>query len=100
MLPMKLGEGQRSYRLRTTPMRDAEGKLLGAVSVLEDIMAIAGYRSLQDPLSQRRLKKLRQPLEQLRLSLYTLTSGFHAGELRPLQDMSIHGAEEEAERSP
>ena len=37
MLPMKLGEGQRSYRLRTTPMRDAEGKLLGAVSVLEDI---------------------------------------------------------------
>ena len=37
MLPMKLGEGQRSYRLRTTPMRDLEGKLLGAVSVLEDI---------------------------------------------------------------
>ena len=46
MLPMKLGEGQRSYRLRTTPMRDAEGKLLGAVSVLEDITLALPDRGL------------------------------------------------------
>jgi signal transduction histidine kinase len=97
MLPMKLGEGQRSYRLRTTPMRDSEGKLLGAVSVLEDITEMQDIDRFKTRFLSVASKKLRQPLEQLRLSLYTLTSGF-AGDLRPLQADVIHGAEEEAER--
>jgi NtrC-family two-component system sensor histidine kinase KinB len=97
MLPMKLGEGQRSYRLRTTPMRDLEGKLLGAVSVLEDITEMQDIDRFKTRFLSVASQKLRQPLEQLRLSLYTLTSGF-AGELRPLQADVIHGAEEEAER--
>ncbi len=29
MLPMRIGKLERSYRLRTTPMRDSEGRLLG-----------------------------------------------------------------------
>jgi NtrC-family two-component system sensor histidine kinase KinB len=97
MLPMKLGEGQRSYRLRTTPMRDAEGKLLGAVSVLEDITEMQDIDRFKTRFLSVASQKLRQPLEQLRLSLYTLTSGF-AGELRPLQADVLHGAEEDAER--
>jgi signal transduction histidine kinase len=97
MLPMKLGEGQRSYRLRTTPMRDAEGKLLGAVSVLEDITEMQDIDRFKTRFLTIASQKLRQPLERLRLSLYTLTQGF-AGELRPLQADVIHGAEEEAER--
>src|SRR5271156_4213237 len=97
MLPMKLGEGQRSYRLRTTPMRDAEGKLLGAVSVLEDITEMQDIDRFKTRFLTVAPKKPRQPLEQLRLSLYTLTSGF-AGDLRPLQADVIHGAEEDAER--
>jgi signal transduction histidine kinase len=97
LLPMKLGEGQRSYRLRTTPMRDAEGKLLGAVSVLEDITEMQDIDRFKTRFLSVASKKLRRPLEQLRLSLYTLTSGF-AGDLRPLQADVIHGAEEEAER--
>jgi signal transduction histidine kinase/HAMP domain-containing protein len=97
MLPMKLGEGQRSYRLRTTPMRDLEGKLLGAVSVLEDITQMQDIDRFKTRFLSVASKKLRQPLEQLRLSLYTLTSGF-AGELRPLQADVLHGAEEDAER--
>jgi len=28
LLPMRIGKRERSYRLRTTPMRDAEGRLL------------------------------------------------------------------------
>jgi signal transduction histidine kinase len=97
MLPMKLGEGQRSYRLRTTPMRDLEGKLLGAVSVLEDITQMQDIDRFKTRFLSVASRKLRQPLEQLRLSLYTLTSGF-AGELRPLQADVLHGAEEDAER--
>ena len=97
MLPMKLGEGQRSYRLRTTPMRDLEGKLLGAVSVLEDITQMQDIDRFKTRFLSVASRKLREPLEQLRLSLYTLTSGF-AGELRPLQADVLHGAEEDAER--
>jgi two-component system, NtrC family, sensor histidine kinase KinB len=97
MLPMKLGEGQRSYRLRTTPMRDNEGKLLGAVSVLEDITEMQDIDRFKTRFLSVASQKLRKPLEQLRLSLYTLTSGF-AGELRPLQADVLHGAEEDAER--
>jgi signal transduction histidine kinase/HAMP domain-containing protein len=97
MLPMKLGEGQRSYRLRTTPMRDSDGKLLGAVSVLEDITEMQDIDRFKTRFLSVASQKLRQPLEQLRLSLYTLTSGF-AGELRPLQADVLHGAEEDAER--
>ncbi len=97
LLPMKLGEGQRSYRLRTTPIRDAEGKLLGAVSVLEDITEMQDLDRFKTRFLSVASQKLRQPLEQLRLSLYTLISGF-AGELRPLQADVLRGAEEEAER--
>src|SRR6202012_3829465 len=84
ILPMKLGEGQRSYRLPTTPMRDADGKLLGAVSVLEDITQMQDIDRFKTRFISIASQKLRQPLEQLRLSLYTLAQGF-AGELRPLQ---------------
>jgi NtrC-family two-component system sensor histidine kinase KinB len=97
MLPMKLGEGGRSYRLRTTPMRDQEGKLLGAVSVLEDITEMQDLDRFKTRFLSIASQKLRRPLEQLRLSLYTLNSGF-AGELRPLQVDVLQGAEEEAER--
>ena len=88
MLPMKLGQGGRSYRLRTTPMRDLEGKLLGAVSVLEDITEMQDIDRFKTRFLSVASRKLRQPLEQLRLSLYTLTSGF-AGELRPLPAASV-----------
>src|SRR6201996_2797765 len=97
MLPMKFGEGQRTYRLRTTPMRDTDGKLLGAVSVLEDITELQDIDRFKTRFLSVASRKLRQPLEQLRLGLYTLTSGF-AGELRPLQADVLHGAEEDAER--
>jgi signal transduction histidine kinase len=96
LLPMKIGQAQRSYRLRTTPMRDLDGKLLGAVSVLEDITEMQDLDRFKTRFLTIASQKLRAPLEQLRLSLYTLTRGF-AGELRPLQADLVHGAEEEAE---
>ena len=97
LLPMKIGQAQRSYRLRTTPMRDPDGKLLGAVSVLEDITSMQDIDRFKTRFLTVASQKLRAPLEHLRLSLYTLTRGF-AGELRPLQSDLVNSAEEEAER--
>src|ERR1700728_5333545 len=86
-----------SGRLRTTPIRDPDGKLLGAVSVVEDVAELQDLDRFKTRFIAVASDKLRTPLEQLRLALYSITNGF-AGELRPLQSDLIHGAQEEAER--
>lgn len=96
LLPMHIGKAQRSYRVRTTPMRDSEGKLLGAVTVLEDVTELQEIDRFKTRFLSVASQKLRDPLERLRLALYALTRG-HAGELRPLQADLIRGAEQEVE---
>lgn len=97
LLPMWIGQAERAYRLRTTPIRDTDGRLLGAVSVLEDVTDLKDLDRFKTRFIAVASQKLRTPLEQLRLALYSLTRGF-AGELRPLQTDLILGAQEEAER--
>ena len=97
MLPMRIGKAQRSYRLRTTPMRDSEGKLLGAVTVLEDVTEMQEVDRFKTRFLSVASQKLRDPLQRLRLSIYAMTQG-HAGELRPLQKDLMKGAEQEAEQ--
>jgi len=96
LLPMRIGQAQRSYRLRTTPMRDEDGKLLGAVTVLEDVTQMQEVDRFKTRFISIASQKLRDPLQRIRLSLYTLAKGF-GGELRPLQADLLQGAEEEAE---
>jgi signal transduction histidine kinase len=96
LLPMRIGKAERSYRLRTTPMRDNEGKLLGAVTLLEDVTEIAEVDRFKSRFLSVASQKLREPLRRLRLSLYALTQQ-HAGELRPLQMELAQSAAHEAE---
>ncbi|HZZ39977.1 MAG TPA: ATP-binding protein [Acidobacteriaceae bacterium] len=95
LLPMRIGKAERSYRLRTTPMRDNEGKLLGAVTLLEDVTEITQVDRFKSRFLSVASQKLREPLRRLRLSLYALTQQ-HAGELRPLQMELAQSAAEEA----
>lgn len=97
LLPMRIGPAERNYRLRTTPIRDKDGKLLGAVSVLEDVTELQDLDRFKTRFIAVASDKLRTPLEQLRLALYSLTKGF-AGDLRGLQSELIHSAQDEAER--
>ena len=78
LLPMRIGQAERSYRLRTTPMRDSEGKLLGAVTLLEDVTEIAQVDRFKSRFLSVASQKLREPIRRLRLSLYALTQN-HAG---------------------
>lgn len=96
MLPMRIGNLDRSYRLRTTPMRDAEGKLLGAVTTLEDVTELQDIDRFKTRFLEIASRKLRDPLQKLRLALYSLSRGF-SGDLRPLQGELVAGAEQEAE---
>ncbi|MBV8630125.1 MAG: HAMP domain-containing protein [Silvibacterium sp.] len=97
LLPMRIGSAQRSYRLRTTPMRDGDGKLLGAVTVLEDVTELQEVDRFKTRFLTVASQKLRDPLQRLRVSLYALIRG-HAGELSTLQRELISGAEQEAEQ--
>ena len=80
MLPMRIGKQERSYRLRTTPMRDSEGRLLGAVTTLEDVTSLQDTDRFKTQFIAVASRKLRDPLLQLRRGLYALAQGF-SGEM-------------------
>jgi signal transduction histidine kinase len=97
MLPMRIGDKERSYRLRTTPMRDSEGRLLGTVTTLEDVTSLQDIDRFKTQFLSVASRKLRDPLLQLRRGLYALGQGF-GGELRPLQAQLVAEASHESEK--
>ena len=84
LLPMRIGKQERSYRLRTMPMRDSEGRLLGTVTTLEDVTSLQDSDRFKTQFINVASRKLRDPLLQLRRGLYALEKGF-GGALLPLQ---------------
>ena len=97
MLPMRIGQQERSYRLRTTPMRDSEGRLLGTVTTLEDVTTLQDTDRFKTQFITVASRKLRDPLLQLRRGLYALGQGF-GGELQPLQAELVAAASKESEK--
>jgi signal transduction histidine kinase len=97
MLPMRIGKLERSYRLRTTPMRDSEGRLLGTVTTLEDVTSLQDTDRFKTRFLNVASRKLRDPLLQLRRGLYALGMGF-GGELQPLQTELVAAASKESEK--
>ncbi|MGB8260808.1 MAG: ATP-binding protein [Terracidiphilus sp.] len=96
-LPMRIGQQERSYRLRTTPMRDSEGRLLGAVTTLEDVTSLQDTDRFKTQFISVASRKLRDPLLRLRQGLYALSQGY-AGEMRPLQSELIATVGHESEK--
>jgi NtrC-family two-component system sensor histidine kinase KinB len=94
--PIRIGEKQNNYRLRTTPMRDNEGHLLGAVTVLEDVTELQALDRFKTRFLAIASGKLRDPLEKLRIAIHALARGY-AGELKPLQADVVEGAQNEAQ---
>ncbi len=97
LLPMRIGDNERSFRLRTTPMRDSEGRLLGTVTTLEDVTSLQKIDRFKTQFIGVASSKLRNPLLHLRRGLYALGMGF-AGDLRPLQLELITAASHEAQK--
>ncbi|HEX4149573.1 MAG TPA: ATP-binding protein, partial [Pirellulales bacterium] len=97
MLPMRIGKKERSFRLRTTPMRDSEGRLLGTVTTLEDVTSLQDTDRFKTQFLTVASRKLRDPLLQLRRGLYALSQGF-GGELEPLQTELVAAAGKESEK--
>lgn len=97
LVPVKVGGAEKSYRLRTTPMRDEEGRLIGAVTVLEDITAIREVDRLKTDFISVASGKLREPLHALQLALHAVVSGY-TGELNDQQMEMLADARQAAEQ--
>jgi signal transduction histidine kinase len=97
LLPMRIGKADRSFRLRTTPMRDSEGRLLGTVTTLEDVTSLQNTDRFKTQFIAVASRKLRDPLLQVRRGLYALTKGF-AGELSSLQQDILASAVEDSQK--
>jgi two-component system, NtrC family, sensor histidine kinase KinB len=97
MLPMRFGSQERSYRMRTTPIRDAEGRLLGTVTTLEDVTSLQATDRFKTQFIEVASRKLRNPLLQMRRGLYALSQGY-AGQLEPLQSELVAEASLESEK--
>jgi signal transduction histidine kinase/HAMP domain-containing protein len=97
LLPMRIGKLERSYRLRTTPMRDSDGRLLGTVTTLEDVTSLQDSDRFKTQFISVASRKLRDPLLLLRRGLYALAQGY-AGPLQPLQAELVASAGSESEK--
>jgi signal transduction histidine kinase len=96
VVPIKLDGAEHRFRLRATPIRDADGRLLGAVTVLEDITALAEIDRLKTEFISVASGKLKQPLHSLQLALHTVIEG-HTGDLTDQQREMLENARRDAE---
>ncbi len=97
LVPIKVGGAERSFRVRATPMRDTDGRMIGAVTVLEDITAMTELDKLKTEFISVASGKLREPLHSLQLALHAVIEGY-TGELNDQQADMIRSARQNAER--
>jgi len=69
-LTLNVGATERSYRLRSTPMRDPAGQLLGAVVLLEDVTHLREVDRLKSEFVAAASHELRTPLTSLQMGLH------------------------------
>ena len=95
--PIKIGNTERAFRVHTSPVRDLDGRLIGAVTLLEDATAIKEVDRIKDEFISVASTKLRGPLESLRMALHTLAEQY-AGELNEKQLELTLSARQDAEQ--
>ncbi|HLK58635.1 MAG TPA: ATP-binding protein [Chthonomonadaceae bacterium] len=96
-VPIQVGGTQRTYRLRASPMRDDDGSLLGAVTVLEDITHLRELDRLKTEFIGVASHELRTPVTSLQLSVQLLQEGA-VGELTPEQKEVVAAQREDLDR--
>jgi two-component system, NtrC family, sensor histidine kinase KinB len=74
----------RAFRQRTTPMRDGDGALVGAVILLEDITHLRELDRLKSEFIAGASHELRTPLTTLEMGVHLLLEG-STGDLSPKQ---------------
>ena len=97
VLPLAVDGSERAYRLRTTPMRDNGSRLLGAVTLLEDITHLREIDRLKSEFIATASHELRTPLTSVQMGVHLLLEGA-AGELNNKQTEVLSACREDCER--
>lgn len=97
VFPLAVDGSERAYRLRTTPMRDNEKHLLGAVTLLEDITHLREIDRLKSEFIATASHELRTPLTSVQMGVHLLLEGA-AGELTDKQSEVLQACREDCER--
>jgi len=99
-LPLRFGNNERSFRLRTTPMRDSEGRLLGTVTTLEgrDVSLQNTDRFKTQFIAVASPQAPRPRCCKLRRGLYCAGQRILRGELTSLQSELVAAASDESQK--
>ncbi len=68
-LPLIVDGAERSFHLRSTPMRDPDGRLAGAVTLLEDVTHLREIDRLKSEFIAAASHELRTPLSTIRMGV-------------------------------
>ena len=72
VLPWAVDGARRAFRVRSTPMRDADGRLVGAVTLLEDITHLTEISRLKSEFIADASHELRTPLTSVQMGIHLL----------------------------
>lgn len=97
VLPLAVAGSQKSFRLRTTPMRDSENHLLGAVTLLEDITHLREIDRLKSEFIATASHELRTPLTSVQMGVHLLLENA-AGELNDKQVEVLEACRQDCDR--
>jgi PAS domain S-box-containing protein len=97
VLPLAVDGSERSFRLRTTPMRDNGNHLLGAVTLLEDITHLREIDRLKSEFIATASHELRTPLTSVQMGVHLLLERA-AGDLNDKQVEVLSACREDCER--
>lgn len=97
VLPLAVDGSERAFRLRTTPMRDNEKRIIGAVTLLEDITHLREIDRLKSEFIATASHELRTPLTSLQMGVHVLLEGA-VGELTDKQVEVLQACRQDCER--
>jgi two-component system, NtrC family, sensor histidine kinase KinB len=75
VLPWAVDGSRRAFRVRSTPMRDADDRFVGAVTLLEDITHLSEISRLKSEFIAAASHELRTPLTSVQMGIHLLLEG-------------------------
>jgi NtrC-family two-component system sensor histidine kinase KinB len=97
ILPLAVDGSERAFRVRTTPMRDNENRIVGAVTLLEDITHLREIDRLKSEFIATASHELRTPLTSVQMGVHLLLEGA-VGELTDKQAEVLQACRQDCER--
>jgi PAS domain S-box-containing protein len=97
VMPWAVDGTRRAFRIRSTPMKDADGRLVGAVTLLEDITHLSEVSRLKSEFIAAASHELRTPLTSVQMGIHLLLEGT-AGTLAERQQEILEVCREDTAR--